>query len=35
MGFARDVNMTRAAAELHVSTPALSIQIKQMASTAM
>jgi DNA-binding transcriptional LysR family regulator len=29
--FARNESMTRAAAELHMSTPALSIQIKQMA----
>lgn len=30
---ARHQNMTRAAAELHMSTPALSIQIKQMAES--
>lgn len=30
---ARHLNMTRAAAELHMSTPALSIQIKQMAES--
>ncbi|MEW7987382.1 MAG: LysR family transcriptional regulator [Candidatus Thiodiazotropha sp.] len=28
---ARHKNMTRAAAELHMTTPALSIQIKQMS----
>ena len=31
--FARHQNMTRAAAELHMTTPALSIQVKQMAQS--
>jgi len=33
VALARHQNMTRAAAELHMTTPALSIQIKQMAET--